>query len=317
VALIQIDSGLKYLAEIQDIDVVKGFYAVDNNDVHSDPHKEYKVQKRGEATGWTKGSILHLHVDGFIPLDNNSDFGRQYEEAMEVVSGFDLFADSGDSGSALISDEAPNEGKVVGILFAGGFNLLGGPFALATPIQTVLPAFKTVAIALETATDAQKGVARVVPKTSMAMLPDEDAPGVSIAGRPSAALRDRLMEVGTEISATGTGRQFAEAVQRHIPETQDLINSHRRVGAVWRRNGGTQIVQSFLEMVQFPERTLPVAITGRPITECLRRIQKALVRYGSAALAADLSRLGPLLIRSADLTYPQMLAALQGHGLEQ
>jgi hypothetical protein len=125
------------------------------------------------------------------------------------------------------------------------------------------------------------------------------------------------MDVGTEISATGVGREFAEAVQRHIPETQDLINSHRRVGAVWRRNGGTQIIQSFLEMVQFPERKLPAAVTGRPITECLSRIQKALVRYGSAALAADLLRLGPLLIRNTDLTYPQMLTALQGQGLEQ
>jgi hypothetical protein len=188
---------------------------------------------------------------------------------------------------------------------------------MATPIQKVLTAFKVVPIALEVATPAQQGVARVVPKTSMSMLPEDEASGVSIAGRPSAALRDRLMEVGNEISATGAGREFAEAVQRHIPETQTLINAHRRVGAVWRRNGGTQIVQSFLEMVQFPERTLPAAITGRPITECLRRIQKALMRYGSAALAADLTRLGPLLIRSADLTYPQMLAALQGHNLEQ
>jgi hypothetical protein len=100
-------------------------------------------------------------------------------------------------------------------------------------------------------------------------------------------------------------------VQRHIPETQQLINTHARVGAVWRRNGGNQIVQGFLELVQFPDRTLPGVINGRPLTECLRRIQNALALYGSAELSADVRRCGPLILEFSRLTYAQMLASLR------
>ncbi|HEY4185515.1 MAG TPA: hypothetical protein VGP07_10620 [Polyangia bacterium] len=314
VALIEVDPGLKYLAEIEEIGVVKGFYDVKDAEAHEG--NEYPVKKRGMTTGLTNGTILHLHVDGFIPADDDSPFGSLYQDAMHVASGLDVFADSGDSGSALVSDEPPNDGMVVGIIFGAGF-ILGAPFAMATPIKAVVDALH---ISPETATDAEAGVERTVPQpagSAMSLLDEELALGpVSMAGRPSAALRDRLNVVGQEVSASPVGQQVATAVQRHIPEVQDLINDHRRVGAVWRRNGGTQIIQGFLAMVQAPERplTLPATINARPVGECLRRIHKVMLRYGSAAFGADLSRLGPLLLAHCALTYPEMLAALRAAG---
>jgi hypothetical protein len=314
-ALIQLDGGLTYLAQIQEYGVVPGFYEVTDSDVHSTPHKEYPVKKRGEATGKTEGTILFLHMDGFIPLDDTHSFGAQYREGMQIVSGVDEFAAPGDSGSALLSADAANDGKVVGIIFGAGLTIIASGFAMAMPIQVVTAALK---VTLETATEAQKNVPRPVPKAAhaMAMLPDDEMEGTSMAGRPSAALRDRLWEAGNEISATPVGRAYADALRRHIPETQDLINTNRRVGAVWRRNGGTEIVQGFIEMVQSPGRTLPATINDRPVTDCVRRIQKALARYGSAGLVADLIRFGPRLAQSCSLTYPQILAALQADGGE-
>lgn len=315
-AIIEIDPGMKYLAEIKELGVVQGFHPVDDTEVF--PGHEYPVKKRGMMTGATEGTILRLHVDGFIPLGSTRPFGRQYHEAMEIVSGLDVFADGGDSGSAIVSASPGDEGKVVGLLFGAGESLFGATFAMAMPIKGITDALK---ITLETATVAQAGIARTAPTfvgSPMSILDEEDALGpASLAGRPSAALRDRLMVVGQEVSASPVGEEIATAVQRHIPETQDLINGHRRVGAVWRRNGGTRIIQGFLEMLEAPpERatTLPATINERPLGECFRRIYKVLLRYGSAAFRADLQRLGPLVLESCGLTYQQMLVALSAAG---
>lgn len=317
-ALILLDAGLKYLAQIEEIGVVGGFYAVQDSEVHpggpGDPPIQYSVKKRGADTGLTPApgdgcAISHLHLDGF------GDSGDFYQEGMLIVSGNDV-ADHGDSGSALVSDQPPNDGKIVGIIYGITPNLLGSNDALATPIQLVTVA---MGIDMEVATAAQKDVARTVPKiagVNMAMLDDDEREGSSVAGRASAAVRDRLMEVGNEISATPLGQDYAETVRRHIPEVQDLINKNNRVGAIWRRYGGNQIVASFLELVQYTERTLPGKIDERPIAVCLRKIEKALLRYGSAALGEDLKRLGPLFMESIGLTYAQMLSRLEAAGTE-
>jgi hypothetical protein len=314
VAMIQLDGGIKYLAQIEQIGVVAGVYEVTDTDVHD--QVEYPVRKRGITTGLTPDpdddgpgpAILHLNVSGFMAESPDQPFDRLYTNAMVIASGSAVFADSGDSGSAVVSTTSNN---VVGILFASGFSMTGNNLCLMTPIAQVT---KALNITVATATEAQVDVPLTVPAAvgaAMAMLPDDEMEGTSVVGRSSARLRDRLAEVGQEVSAIPLGRDYAEAVQRHIPEVQDLVNQHRRVGAVWNRNGGNQIVASFIEIVQSPERNLPEAIRGRPIAECLRRIQKVLQRYGTTGLANDLARLGPLLMQTVNLTYPQMLAVLR------
>ena len=95
------------------------------------------------------------------------------------------------------------------------------------------------------------------------------------------------------------------------------MTSNRRVAAVWRRNGGPQLVQAVLDLVHRSDNRLPEEIDGRPFAECLERIKNALARYASPALAADLGRFGPRLMGFAGLTYAQMLAALQDGGAER
>ncbi len=64
VALIQLDSGLNYRAEIQDIGVVKGTLEITQGPTKKPPG--YALQKRGIRTGVTKGKLNHLDVTGTI-----------------------------------------------------------------------------------------------------------------------------------------------------------------------------------------------------------------------------------------------------------
>jgi hypothetical protein len=123
----------------------------------------------------------------------------------------------------------------------------------------------------------------------------------------------RLQQAQSEIEATSGGKHYGELVQRHFPEAQRLVNTNRRVAAVWRRNGGPEIVRALLRTMQSSGHSLPLQINGKPIAQCLSSIQGAFVRYCSEAFAADLKQYGPSLAQLAGLAYPQILEALRQH----
>jgi hypothetical protein len=120
-----------------------------------------------------------------------------------------------------------------------------------------------------------------------------------------------LQQAEREITATAAGREYAEAARRHASEAQRLVNTNRRVATVWQRNGGPQILQAALSMTSSPDRRLPAEIQGKPLADCLQKIQRVFMHYGSAAFVADLMSLGPRLIALSGLTYSQTLAAIQ------
>ena len=91
---------------------------------------------------------------------------------------------------------------------------------------------------------------------------------------------------------------------------QTLLNTNRRVAAVWHRNGGPQILQALLRVAQIPGQRIPSEIDGKPLAACLKKIQSVLTRYGSGALSTDLREFGPALARLAGLTYSEALGAL-------
>ncbi len=94
-------------------------------------------------------------------------------------------------------------------------------------------------------------------------------------------------------------------------EVQELIDTKRRVAAVWRRNGGPQIVQAALDVLSHSGRTFPSVIDGKPLPERIARIQAAIARYASPALDAALRRFAPRLAEISGLTYAETLARLQ------
>ena len=93
----------------------------------------------------------------------------------------------------------------------------------------------------------------------------------------------RLDEAENEIRATPLGREYADVVRRHLQEGFTLVNKNRRVATVWRRSGGPEILDGLALMIQFRNERLPAEINGKPLSECLSRIQRIVTRYASAA----------------------------------
>lgn len=290
-ALIELDGGFKYRAEIEDIGAIKGTRTYTLIDLLQP--NPILVHKRGRTTRRTLGVLNDIDKVGHIGDHDKLNtppqwtlYHRYYTNAMHIMSVIP-FAEGGDSGSAIVNEA----NEIVGILFGGGDN-----DGVATPIAEIEAAFD---LSVETA--AAVGEIRTVPATQ--------GHAFSIVDREPLFV-DRLRDIERELTSTPAGRELAEVGRRHAREVVRLVNHNRRVGTVWRRNGGPELIQTALTLAQTGEKDLPTQINGRPLAECLRKMQEILARYGSAQLAADLRRYGPRIIDLTKFDYRQLLAAL-------
>jgi hypothetical protein len=307
-ALVQLKAGLKYKAEIQDIGVVDSVYAVTPQDVTPGP---YGVSKRGRSTQRTDGIIQALNING-------QTTSRFYVNGMSIASkNADPFSDEGDSGSAVVSVFTNSLGhpacKIVGLLF--GRDTPSG-LSFATPIDQVA---KAMSVAPETATvpDDFRTVSALSGVSAMAMHPESLEASAGQTVRPIRSERwDTLYQAQQELTATSGGGKYAALVDRHMSEVKLLVNTNRRVAAVWQRSGGPQMIRALVRMLEIPDTPLPREINGTPLGDCLARIQRVLMRYGSPSFSADLRLYGPRIASFAGLTYFQVLATLDSEKLE-
>ena len=293
-ALIELDGGFQYRAEIEEIGAIKGTRTYTLIDLLQPT--PILVRKRGRTTGRTLGVLNDIDKVGLIAdFDKENTpakwilFQRFYTNVLQIISNTKTkIVEGGDSGSALVNDA----NEIIGILFGGG-----DTDAIATPIAEIAAAFD---LSVETA--AAVGEIKTVPATQ--------GHAFSIVEREPLFV-DRLREMERELTATPVGRELVEVGRRHAHEVLGLVNQNRRVGTVWRRNGGPDFVQTALTLAQTGETDLPRQINGRTLAECLRKMQEMLTRYGSAQLAADLRRYGPRIIELTKFDYQQLLLALQ------
>jgi hypothetical protein len=293
-ALIQLDPAYvsKYRAEISGIGIVK-----DVHDIHLET-MGYALQKSGITTGVTHGTLLSLDESGTVT--DSSDprlvpgwtcFGHAYTGGFSIAGAG--FAEQGDSGSAVVTDRPsatdPSYNQVAGILFAGG-----GGSTTAMPIQSVLAAFPALKLKLATATAA--GV-------------DVPVPAVAFTNA-SPMLAPALTESLQRIAATPAGRQYDGLVRRHFAEARTLVNSNRRVATVWHRNGGPEILNGLLGMLGSPQAVLPAEVHGRPLADCLDKIQSVFAKYCSPRMAADMELHAATVRPLARLTCSEMIEAL-------
>jgi hypothetical protein len=158
-ALIQLDSGQKYRADILDTDPsgsspgsVKGTHDLTDADLDIG----LRLKKRGFRTGLTHGILQSLDASGYATLSDAhmppewKILAHFYEHAF-VIDGAS-FSTSGDSGSAVLN--ADND--VVGILFGSTDTT-----TIATHISKVFESFKSYNLTIETA--AQPGIDKVAP----------------------------------------------------------------------------------------------------------------------------------------------------------
>lgn len=298
VAIVQLDAGQKWVPEIEGFGLVTGTHDVLPGEL------PLNVLKRGRTLPHSiLGSIQSVNVSGDI--GERTAFQRRYVNAMlikSLESNNAPFALPGDSGSAVVDFG----GSVAGVLFGAG-NIWGW----ATPIDPIMvDAFASLQLDLAPAPEAghAPGDIRTVPASAMSAVTEEQQ-ATAAALRPF--LQKRLAQVERDVSATPDGLEYAELVKRHFAETQRLINGNRRVATAWHRNGGPQILQAFLNMLQRRDQRLPVAINGKPFADCVERMRRVFARYASPALAKDLSRFAPRLETFAGLSYSQILASLR------
>ncbi len=289
VALIELEAGLKYRAEIQDIGAVKGTRSYNIRDLVLET--PILVRKRGAKTGLSVGWLSAIDVVGDVEgaLRSGNHYHRYFSNALHVsmLDGIP-FCEPGDSGSAAVNQA----NEVIGILFGGS------PEAFVTPIAQIENAFDLV---VERA--GAVGATSTVPATQ------GHHSFAAVQTEPIFVHQLRAMEA--ELTATASGRELADVGRRNAGEVVRLVNHNRRVGTVWRRNGGPELVQAAFTLAQSDEKHLPPLINGRPLVDCLRRMQEILVRYGSAQLVADLRQFGPRILALTKLDYPQLLAALE------
>ena len=157
-AVVRLDGGATWLAEITEIGVVTGTHTLTVAEVAP---LNYQVRKRGMRTGLTGGIVEALNTQNTIDgvTRNNVIVVRPNPNAGVKAGGTLFFSDHGDSGSAVVN--ATNE--IVALHFAGSTAGLLHK-GLELPVADVLGQFTTVdGLTLQVATATDKGTVNTVP----------------------------------------------------------------------------------------------------------------------------------------------------------
>jgi hypothetical protein len=314
-ALVRLDPGTQWLAEIAEIGMVEGTYELKQEDAKL---QTYRVRKRGARTQLTGGVVRALEAttgeaDNLVVIKPNPNPAAGAQTV--------YFDYEGDSGSAVVN----KSNEAVALVYARDDS--GNGYAYA--IKHVLARFASVEkVAVEVAVAVAEDHVNTVPGAAMVATPPELADALGRAGRPAPALRPVppspppgwvpepvLLSAGPphlerDLDRSSAGRALMTIWLDHQVELLTLVNSNRRVAVAWHRSGASALFQALARMPLAPEVALPTTINGEPLAACLDRMQATFDRFASARLRRDLARVQGLLPDLAGLTYPQIIDAL-------
>ena len=324
-AIVRLDGGMKWLAEITEIGVVAGTHMLTVAEVAP---LNYQVRKRGMRTGLTGGIVEALNTQNTVDgvTRNNVIVVRPNPNAGVKAGGTLFFSDHGDSGSAVLN--ANNE--IVALHFAGSTAGLIHK-GLELPIADILGQFQTVdslTLAVATATDRGKvntvpGPAPVAPQPVLApsfaaalavAVPTRGttfaavAPVITAVDAPGGT--SVMARVGADLGTSTAGVALRALWFDHAAELVDLVTSRRRVTLSWHRDGGPALVQSLYRMAADPTATMPATINGEPPLAQITRIHAVLRANASPELREALDDALASLPDPATHSYDQLLAAL-------
>lgn len=83
-------------------------------------------------------------------------------------------------------------------------------------------------------------------------------------------------------------RVYQKLVTQHFQEVRSLINTNKRVAAVWHRNGGPALIRLGMQSAFQPERPLPIDMEGVSLAERANKIMEIIQKYGSDTLIRDI-----------------------------
>ncbi|MCE3555577.1 S1 family peptidase [Pseudonocardia sp. RS11V-5] len=322
-ALVRLDPGTQYLAEVVGIGRLNGPRNVTTQQIAA---LDYQVFKRGARTKQTGGVVLALNTthtaDDGVTHDNVMVVRPNPNSAIKATD-WTYFSDRGDSGSVVVNDNS----EVVALHYgAAPDSKLKTNNGLELPITTILGLFGSAdGIPVRIATATADGVVQTVPANHTLRIPAELAPalagpppGVRVLAPPDVPLLpstpsptpELLAGISAQLRASPGGRQIAALWLEHQPELVSLVNEHRRVAIVWQRSGGPALVQTLIRMVDRHDITLPAKVNGQPLASSVSRIHDAFAAQASPGLRNALSSARAALPDLAGLSFPQIIAAL-------
>lgn len=139
--------------------------------------------------------------------------------------------------------------------------------------------------------DAKAAVHSLVPRV---MLPEEEpehepvlepGPRILPVGWP-----ERLRAWNGILDPHPSWNLCAALVSQHFDEVKRLIDTNRRVAAVWQRHGGPALVRGIAFADRPPNPPIPATLAAGEPRALLSRLLKVLLRFGGDQLRADIVR---------------------------
>lgn len=301
-ALVTLDPGVQWKAEIAEIGVVRGVH------IFTDPNEvanlDYMVKKRGRTTRLTGGTIQGLDASGI------SEGGRHFSRAILIKpnpaealpsGSVEMFAARGDSGAAVLNDDD----EIVGLLFdASSPKSSTDPSPLgwgaATQIEDVIKKFHSgnnIDLTVATATGLDD--VRTVPgATGRGQIAEATIPAKA------------MHRLQIELPRTEVGRDIANAWMRHSPEVNHLLVTNRRVAILWHRARGPALLEEAIHWLDNGQSLFPSQVEGLPTGDRMSLALDAFVSHGSSELQSDIQLLLPWLIEMEGRSYQSILEEL-------
>jgi hypothetical protein len=316
-ALIRLDAGLEWLNEVKDIGVLFDFYELQVSDVVP---LTYQVRKRGYRTRLTGGIVQAIgvarpplptippgatadEIDSlFVELHNTESIAIRPNPIAANPGAPVIFANHGDSGSALVNDD----NKVVGLLWGGLPGSHSAPtdrfgYGWGVPIRWITDDFKQrLGLTMRIVPTAGTGIVNTVPEFAEA--------GSTLRAETS---------LERDLDQSERGRSFLQAWLRHSHELNAIIQNQRRVATVWQRHNGAQLLRLVARAPLEPNLPLPTEVDGVPVREGLQTFLDQIERYASDELKRDLSRHRSLLLSLPGHSYTEVLGQLRSGDMLQ
>ncbi|CCQ90847.1 hypothetical protein NITGR_430014 [Nitrospina gracilis 3/211] len=315
-AISSLDPGTQWQAEIEDIGVIAGTEHVTweiLEDRVMNGAGLYPVKKRGAKTRLSEGVITAVNFEG-TSTDVWGTHRQRFEQQIMIFpvgyeTGNVCFSARGDSGSAVVNED----NKIVGLLF--GSNGITNTSTsveyragVACPITNVLNELQVDLVFGQPA-----GHIFTVPEpvSESVALASEAVPSpapASMTEEEHVLLRERVQN---DIAQIEGGRAYLSLFKIHENEVRVLVNTNKKVAALWRKHGGPVLLHHLIRAAQFPGRSLPQAIGKQSWRESVHKISETFQKHGSERLRQDIDRARDLFASLGGRTYPQILERLE------
>ncbi len=262
------------------------------------------VTKTGRTTDKTLGRIVNVnkaingavdYSDHHLPAGDSFSFTNLIMIVTwdPVADDFDdtvSFAESGDSGSAVVNEA----GEIVGLYCLGFHDTVNNRhFGFACHIEDVEAALQI------TVPGTRQGLGGAPGAPIAALDHDIDPSAGEIAIGDVSFSRASVDQVARKLdqclSATPQGQAWRQIFERHQYAVLKHVNKKRGVTLAWQRSAGPAWLAALVRSAQRPDYKLPDRIDGATALKLARGMRQALRQDASPELGADLDRYGEQL----------------------